>query len=539
MGGVFSRKRTASRQASFDAIEAPSLTHVDIKPAAQYQRQHVSKPEEPTSSQPAIGMPIATGSVVQAPSTTAEPLTLQVSSEKAHISHDEEHKMLAMLSVKAPSAPEQVKRPPLDLVACIDRSGSMRGDKMRLMRQTLELLVTRAGLNGEDRISIVTFDREVKLDLPLVPMNKDGQARAANVVRGVHPGSTTNLSGGVLKSIDVLSTSGNGDGNRTSNASVNGDGNRTRAVMVFSDGLANEGIKDTQPLIAAVNGALAAASAAVGGPMCLFTFGFGADHNEDCLRALATNSGPGGLYYYVGSADDIPNAFADCLGGLTSIVAQNATLHLEGLQGASVSRVLGSSYAHNAQGSIELGDLFAEDEKDILVEILLPKLTEPTELCNVLRATLRAFNVNSSSPEVVNSTLELARPTSTPTSQPVNLALDEQRNRIYTAEAMEKASQMADAGDVSGGRSVLAACRMEVASTSSAEQKLSSHLVREMDMMERHFESAAAYRSVGSKMSKMHAMSHARQRAVHTNADAYSSAACNKKSLKASWGFTK
>merc|ERR1719359_2775925 len=105
---------------------------------------------------------------------------------------------------------------------------------------------------------------------------------------------------------------------------------RTRAVMLFTDGLANEGIRDTAQLCAAVNGALSAASAKLGGPISLFTFGFGADHNESCLRALATGSGAGGLYYYVSTAEDIPNAFADCLGGLTSVVAQNASLSLEG-----------------------------------------------------------------------------------------------------------------------------------------------------------------------------------------------------------------
>merc|ERR1719456_225159 len=112
-----------------------------------------------------------------------------------------------MLSIKAPAAPNQTKRPPIDLVACIDRSGSMRGDKMKLMKLTLELLCTRAGLNSGDRLSLVTFDTDVKLEVPLVAMDKDGQTKAQAVVKGVHPGATTNLSGGALKAIDVLDAS--------------------------------------------------------------------------------------------------------------------------------------------------------------------------------------------------------------------------------------------------------------------------------------------------------------------------------------------
>merc|ERR1719240_1038455 len=115
--------------------------------------------------------------------------------------------------------------------------------------------------------------------------------------------------------------------------------------MLFTDGLANEGIRDPTQLQQAVSGALAAASAKLGGPISMYTFGFGADHNETCLRNLATASGAAGMYYYVSTAEDIPNAFADCLGGLTSVVAQNTTLSLEPLgSGVSVARVLGNTY---------------------------------------------------------------------------------------------------------------------------------------------------------------------------------------------------
>merc|ERR1719421_2631544 len=183
--------------------------------------------------------------------------------------------------------------------------------------------------------------------------------------------------------------------------------------MLFTDGLANQGIVNSGQLVAAVSAALSSASAKLGGPINFFTFGFGADHNEDCLRALATGSGAGGLYYYVSNSDDIPNAFADVLGGLTSVVAQNATLSLapSAEHGVSISRVLGNAYA--AQGgridAIELGDLFADDAKDILVELDLPSRPQPSpEPLVVLRAELRAFNVARSEAETVAASVEVA-----------------------------------------------------------------------------------------------------------------------------------
>lgn len=396
---------------------------------------------------------------------------------------------------------------------------------MRLMKSTLELLVSRSGLNQDDRVSLVTFDSQVKLELPLERMDAAGRAKAGTVVRRLHEGSTTNLSGGALKAIDILDQSA---------SSATADAKRTRAVMLFTDGLANEGIRDTTALVAAVNGALTAASTKLGGPISFCTFGFGADHNEDCLRTLATSSGPGGLYYYVGSAEDISLAFADCLGGLTSVVAQNASLSITATAGVCVSRVLGSAYTY-IDGTVALGDLFAEDEKDVLVELHLPKLNGPAGPAQVLSAELRAFNVARSSPDAISVTLSVARPETTPAEQPVNTALDAQRNRIEAAEAMEMASRLADNGDIDGGRQMLEACRAKVACSASNNESLSANLVLEMDDLAVNYRSLSSYRMKGSKLSKMQARSHGMQRAMHTNVNSYAAGAKRKAAMKASW----
>lgn len=481
----------------------------------------------------AVGVPVADAVLPDggsmALSVSAERMALSVSAERSALASNEEHSVLAMLSIKAPPALDDVSRPPMDLVACIDRSGSMRGEKMDLMKRTLELLVKRSGLKKDDRVSLVSFDSSVKLELGLTAMDTEGRTRAEAIVKRLHPGATTNLSGGALRAIDVFQQ--DGANNKGKNES------RTRAVMLFTDGLANEGIRDPTALQGAVAGALAAASTQVGGPISLFTFGFGADHQEELLRNLATNSGASGMYYYVASAEDIPNAFADCLGGLTSVVAQNATLSLEALgHGVAVKRVLGNTYTRDASGSIALGDLFAEDEKDVLVELSLPKLASPVDdAAPVLKATLSGFNVPRATPEAVEALLGIARPASTPASQPVNTALDAQRNRIRMAEEMEAASRMADAGDVAGGRARLQAMRAMAQASASCETSLVSALVSQCAELEEVYESETRYRSVGSKMSKMQVMSHSRQRATHANVGSYAAGAKRKAALKASW----
>jgi len=402
----------------------------------------------------------------------------------------------------------------------------VHGEKMTLMKKTLDLLVTRASLTASDRISFVTFDTNVKLDMPLTAMDSCGRTKCQIVIKALQPGSATNLSGGALKAIDVFTTD---------TAAVNSG--RTRAVLLFTDGMATAGICDPAKLTHAVGGALR--EAATTGIVSLFTFGFGSDHNENVLQELSACHGSGG-YYYVDSAEAIPNAFADCLGGLTSVVAQNAILSLEPLNGATITRVLGNTYSRTADGSLDLGDLYAEDEKDLLIELSLPVLPSPRdEPSVVLRGSLRSFIVARSAMEAVDATASVARPATTPASQPENIPLDIQRNRCDAAEAMDAASRLADQGDVEGGRALLQAARRRIVESQSAATPFVTSLVDELDTLLVQYVNQSQYREVGSKMSKMAHYSHARQRGVHMQSEVmYAAGAKGKAKMKRSWGLS-
>jgi hypothetical protein len=395
----------------------------------------------------------------------------------------------------------------------------MDGRKMTLMKQTLELLVTKAGLRSNDRVALVTFDHDVSVDLPLTSMDSAGCEHAKAVVQRLRPGGTTNLSGGVLKSIDLLA------------APAPSGPRRTRSVLVFTDGQANVGLRDPTELVAAVRAALAAASASGGAPISLNTFGFGSDHNEDMLREMA-QAVEGGLYYFIDQVDAIQDAFADCLGGLTSVVAQNASVALTPAEGTSVVRVLGST-RQLANGVLELGDLYSDDAKDILLQLSLPAISSPLEARPILHATLRAFNVVRGRTEEVHATVQIARPLTTPTDQPVDVALKDQRHRIEVAEAMNAASRRADGGDVDGGREILRSLREGL--SREAQTPMVTLLSRDLEGVESRYADDACYRSIGSKMTKMQAMSHMAQRSSHVNSDMYSSGKARKMAMKSAW----
>jgi len=443
-------------------------------------------------------------------------LTLAASSELASLGAHTEHTLSTLLSLKAPEA-EPSARQPLELVAVVDRSGSMSGAKMKAMKEALTFLVSQ-GLQKDDRFALVAFDNTVDLRLPVLAMDAPGKKKALETVAAITCGGATNLSGGLLKGIDVLSTA------------TGGNANANKAVLLFTDGIANNGITDSQGIVAAAQGAM------VNAPMTVFTFGFGADHTESMLRNLSEQTN--GLYYYVAKSEDIGSSFADCLGGLVSVVAQNATLRLEGVDGTAVAK----THCHYKQEVTEqpagivlqLGDIYAEDEKDVLLTLAVPRLAAPLPNgATALVATLRYFSVAASRIEEVRAELQLSRPAETPAGQPAPARLIEQRERVAVSEAMAQASELADRGDIEQGRAKLQAAIAHAQASPSAASPLVQNILSDAVACERGYSDAVSYRSWGSKMSKMQAMSHAQQRSTHSAGVAYERK--SKMAMKSAW----
>lgn len=94
-----------------------------------------------------------------------------------------------------------------------------------------------------------------------------------------------------------------------------------RSLILFTDGLANVGITNKEKLLECLSNTLDNRHR-----VQIHTLGFGADHDADLLQKIA-DAGSGN-YYFIESPDEIPTAFADVLGGISSVNAQNVELHI-------------------------------------------------------------------------------------------------------------------------------------------------------------------------------------------------------------------
>jgi hypothetical protein len=423
---------------------------------------------------------------------------LSVTVENEEVPNKYSGKQFVMASLRAPKFETgQAKRPSLRLIAVLDRSGSMQAEcRMTNVKETMEFLVSRV-LRPEDDFAIVTYDHSVEVPLALTRADKQGIAKALAAVKTLSPRGTTNLSGGLFKGLELVQGATDKD---------------VTAVLLFTDGLANEGVQDSATICRLVESLCASAQQTPS----VFTFGFGKDHNEDMLRGIAQVAH--GTYYFIKGKDDIPQAFGDCFGGLTSVVAQNIKLKIEpAAEDVVVTKVHAARPARpleNGGFEVDLGDLYSEEHRDILFEIEVPATPVCTDLVPVARLTCTCMNVMTASSEVHKSVASVVRPKVSACSP--SLLIDMHRNRIDVVHAIELATAAADEGNLAKGRNILDGARKAVCSSRSADSELSISLLRDIDQILSGMVEKEKYRKFGNKMSKARMMSHLQQRSNHS-----------------------
>ena len=134
----------------------------------------------------------------------------------------------------------------------------------------------------------------------------------------------------------------------------------------------------------------------------------------------------------------IQDSFALCIGGLLSVVAQEFCLTIRSdSQGVKIVAIPSGRYVRNIsdeglQGVVNVGNLYAEEEKQFLIYLFVPQCLASdtkTSLLDVL-CVYRDLASNELI-QVQGERVEILRPeVCTPADKVVSLEVDRQRNRI-------------------------------------------------------------------------------------------------------------
>jgi Ca-activated chloride channel homolog len=260
--------------------------------------------------------------------------------------------LLVRVIAAADDETETSRAAPLDVAFVLDRSGSMRGGKLDLAKEGVDLAVAR--LRDADRAALVVYDDEVDTVQPLAPATPRLKASLRLALHGVDPGGSTYLSGGWIAGCHQLAEAPPVTG-------ADATATRIRRVILLTDGLANVGILDPG-MLARHAGELwrrGIATTAVG---------VGQDFDEGLLSAMAEAGG--GNFQYIAGPDGLRAFFTQELQELFSVAATGLVVTLVLPPGVDAELV--SAFPLERRGNaldVAIGDLPAGDEIDLVFTV--------------------------------------------------------------------------------------------------------------------------------------------------------------------------
>lgn len=205
-----------------------------------------------------------------------------------------------MLLLAPGSAPGAALR--RDIVAVLDVSGSMSGEKLAQAKAALEQLL--GSLREGDRFRLVAFESGVRrFAAEWTPANAENRRRAVQWVRGLETGGGTNISGALAEAFSVAPADG------------------SLGVVVFlTDGLPTVGEQDPERI--------ATRAEEHRGLYRVFSFGIGFDVNTYLLDRLTEQAR--GATQYVTPGGDIEQAVGALSTKIASPVLTDVALEMDG-----------------------------------------------------------------------------------------------------------------------------------------------------------------------------------------------------------------
>ncbi|KAG2653945.1 hypothetical protein PVAP13_1NG417300 [Panicum virgatum] len=358
-----------------------------------------------------------------------------------------------MVRVKAPAlVPAAAGRAPVDLVAVLDVRGSMAGAKLELVKRGMGFVIDSLG--PRDRLSVVVFsDAGARRVVRLTCMSEDGKATARHAAES------------------LVAAAGSGPADLRDTRTITSP---PPAVILLSDGqdfgVASDDYSALVPPSFLCMGYRLQVQ--------VHTLVFGADHDAAAMHGVAEATG--GTFSFVESRTGILDALAQCVGGLLSLAAEgvwieaycgwpDASLSLRAVKSGRYESRVAHPGAPDAKAYVELGDLYAGEERRFLM--LFDVESEDGPGCDstyLMKLSCRYCDTATDQlVEVHSQEVEVKRPLDAADVAP-SVEVKRELLRVEAAEDMARAREAAERGAHAEAARILGARRESLLSRSAS-----------------------------------------------------------------------
>ncbi len=257
-------------------------------------------------------------------------------------------------------------RMPLNFSLVIDHSGSMKGAKLRNVKEAVKMVIDR--LEPTDYISVIIFDDTAQVIIPSMPANDPPGMKAA--IDRIQDAGGTTMSLGMIQGLGEL---------RRWNIP-----NAVSRMILLTDGVTYGDTDRCRQL----------ARDAVASGISIYPLGIGADWDESLLDDIGQLSG-GTPAEFIRNPAEAMVIFEQQVQSAVAVAVRNATLTLRLPTGVSprkavkvlpLIRDIDQSSLSDRQVVIALGDLEKDTAQSVLLELMLDP--RPAGLFRIAQAEL-------------------------------------------------------------------------------------------------------------------------------------------------------
>jgi len=334
---------------------------------------------------------------------------------------DEPQMLYVMLELEAPAEARQSSAPPLNVSLVIDRSTSMQGEKMDVVKASA-IQVLR-NLRPQDILSVVAFSDRAEVIIP-ASYHQDRQRLEAKI-QLIQPSGATEMYQGLELGVKEVFRSI--------------DSKRVNHIILLTDG---HTYGDEQQCLE-----LASKLAERGiGVSCM---GIGKEWNDIFLEALSIRTG--GSTAYIAQPSDIKRLLLEKFDALAQTFAEDVTLQITPAEGAELAyafRLHPDPSTIAIENQLHLGAILQDTATSVLFEYIIQPKAVKSDSLTILNGTLKV-SMASHPVSVPPLRILLKRPVSnSPEVEPPPPKIVQALSRLMLYRMQERARKEIEKGNI-------------------------------------------------------------------------------------------